>query len=246
VASKFVTIHINCDSDKEAWSFWTKQYKPPGNGIPMIWVVNPAGELTHSQMGAPQGPKLVEFLSKYAKELSKAVLSSKQLGLLKAAAKEADALLESGNFVSAYYKLSEFSEELKSDNKALTKVKATLKKIEQAAFDKIASAKESVETGLSESKRLDGAFQLTVVAGKMSEAEAVSEKAEAAIKALKDDAKNAELFKQAKLLYEAREAVADEETDKAKKIYEKVIADFKGTEAARRAKTKLDGLQGGS
>jgi hypothetical protein len=243
-ASKFIYLHINCDKDKEAWSSWTKKYKTPGPAIPMLWIVKPNGEQAHSQVGAKD---LVNLLAKFGKELATAAgLSPRQVGLMKAAAKEADVLLEDGKFVSAYEKLSEYADELKSENKALTKVKATYKKIELAAVDKIASATELVETAKSESKRLDGAYQLTVIAFSMKDHEAVNEKCEAAVTKLKADSKNKDVFKQAALLFEAREAARDEDTGKAKKLYEKLIADYKGTEAAKRAQTRLDALSGGS
>src|SRR3712207_2139956 len=87
--SKVIYLHINCDSDKEAWGFWTKKYKTPGNGIPMWWVVKPNGDLAESKVGGMRGAKLAEFLNKVAKDFGKAVVSSKRLGQLKAAAKEA-------------------------------------------------------------------------------------------------------------------------------------------------------------
>jgi hypothetical protein len=205
-----------------------KKYKPPGSslGIPAIWIVKPNGEQAHFQMGAKD---FVQTLNKFGKELAAAAsLSPKQLGLIKAAAKEAEALLEEGKFISAYERMAEFAEDLESENKTLTKVKATVKKIEQAAIDKITSATELVESSKSEGKKLDGAWQLTVIKGSMGDVEAVADKAESAIKKLSDDA--------------ARE----EDTAKAKKLYEKLIADYKDTEAAKRAKAKLDDLGGGN
>jgi TolA-binding protein len=56
----------------------------------------------------------------------------------------------------------------------------------------------------------------------------------------------AKLFKQADMLFSAREAAREEDTAKAKKLYEKLIADYKDTEAAKRAKAKLDDLGGGN
>jgi hypothetical protein len=242
-ASKFVYLHINCDKDKEAWNAWNKKYKSPGNAIPVIWIVKPNGEQAHSQLG---GKDFVQLLTKYGKELaSAATLTPKQLGLIKAAAKEAEALLEEGRFVSAYERLAEYAEDINSENKALTKVKATVKKIEQAALEKIDSAKELLETAKSEPKKFDGAFQLTVIAASLQDLEAVHKKAESAISKLKEG-KNADLFVQAKLLFDAREAAREEDTAKAKKLYEKLIADHKGSEAAKRAKTRLDELEGGS
>jgi hypothetical protein len=241
--SNFIYLHINCDTDKDAWKEFTKKYKTPGNGIPMLWIIKPNGEQAHSQMGAKD---IVKLLGKYGKELGKAVLSTRTLGLIKAAAKEAEALLESGRFVSAYETLGVYSEELKEDNKLLTKIKATMKKIEEAAIEKIGSAKELVEAAKSEGKRLDGAYQLAVIAGNMADCEGVGDKAESTIAALKKESKNVDLFKQAKLLYEAKEAVREEDTDKAKELYKKLIADFKDTEASKRAIAKLDELAGGS
>ena len=219
-----------------------KKYKPAGGsiGIPAIWIIKPNGEQAHFQSGAG---KFVETLNKFSKELTKAVVSTKRIGLMKSAAKEADAFLEQGKFVSAYEQLSDYAEDLKTDNKALSKVKATFKKIEDAALEKIDSAQDLVEKGLSEAKRFDGAFQLTVIAGSMKDLESVNEKAEAAIKRLKAESKFAELFKQASEFYAAREAAKEEDTAKAKKLYEKVIADFKGTEVAKRAKAKLEELK---
>jgi tetratricopeptide (TPR) repeat protein len=242
-ASKFVVHHIHCDNDKAGWSAWLQKYKPAGGsiGIPAIWIVKPNGEQAHFQSGAKD---FVLTLNKFGKTLATAAaLTPKTVGLMKAAAKQADALLEEGKFVSAYEKLAEYSEELKDDNKLLTKIKATMKKIEEAALEKIDSAKELVETGKSEGKRLDGAYQLAVIAGNMESCEGVGDKAESTIAALKKESKNADLFKQAALLYEAREAVREEDNAQAKKLYEKAIADFKETEAARRAKTRLDELK---
>lgn len=221
-----------------------KKYKPAGGsiGIPAIWIVKPNGEQAHFQSGAKD---FVQLLSKYSKELSTAaVLTPKQIGQMKAAAKEADTLLADGKFVSAYEALAAYAEEIKQDNKALAKIKSTMKKIEAAAIEKVGSAKELVKNGKSESKRLDGAYQLAVIAGNMRDCESVGEKAESAIAALKKEDKNADLFKQASLLYEAREAVRQEDEPEAKKLYERLIADFKDSEAAKRAKTRLDDLKG--
>jgi len=230
VTSKFVYHHIDVDHDKEAWAMWTKKYNNPGNGIPTIYIVKPSGELAHSQCGVVLEPtKCAAFFAPYAKaSAGVAAITPKTINLMKTAAKEAEALLDEGKFVSAYEKFAEYSEELKSDNKALTKVKATVKKIEEAAIEKIGSAKEMVETANSEVKKLDGAYQLTVIAGSLEDLEAVAKKAESTISKLKDG-KNADLFKQAKLLYSAREAAREEDTAKAKKLYEKLIADYKGT-----------------
>jgi len=247
VTDKFLYHHIDVDKEKDAYEAWLKKYKAPGNGIPMIFVVKSDGTLLHSQCGISREPKgMAEVFAKFAKEIGAAGLTPKQIGLMKAAAEEAESLLEEGKFVSAYEKLSEYADDLKSENKLLTKVKATYKKIEQAAADKIDAAKELVETAKSEPKRLDGAYQLTVVAGSMKEVEAVSKKAESVITKLSGESKNTDLFKQASLLFEAREAAREEDNAKAKKLYEKLIADFKGTEAAKRAKTRLDQLEGGS
>lgn len=246
-ASNFIYIHIDLDKEKEAWAAWSKKYKPGGGGsfgIPAIWIIKPDGEQAHFQSGARD---FVKLLSKYGKELATAAaLTPKQIGLIKAAAKEAEALLEKGNFVSAYAKLAEYAEDINSENKTLTKVKATVKKIEQAALEKIDSAKELLETAKSEPKKFDGAFQLTVIAGSLQDLEAVHKKAEAAISKLKESKEAELLFVQANLLFEAREAAREEDTAKAKKLYEKLIADYKGSEAAKRAKTRLDELEGGS
>jgi len=235
--------HIHCDNDKEGWSAWLKKYKPGGGsiGIPAVWIVKPNGEQAHFQSGAKD---FVQLLNKFGKALSTAAaLTPKTLGLMKAAAKQAESLLEEGKFVSAYEVLADYSADLKEDNKALTKIKATMKKIEDAALEKIDSADALVARGKTEAKRLDGAFQLSVIAGNMESCEAVSEKAQSTIARLKKESKNGDLFKQAKLLYEAREAVREEDTEKAKKLYESVIADFKDTEASRRAKAKLDEMK---
>ena len=244
-AGKYIYHHINTNNDRQAWSMWMQKYKPGGGsvGIPAIWIVKPNGEQAHFQSGSKD---FVQLLNKFAKQYGKAALSPKTLGLMKAAAKEAEALLEEGKFVSAYEALSVYAEELKEDNKLLTKIKATMKKIEEAGVEKVGSAKELVETGKSEAKRLDGAYQLSIIAGNMSDCEGVGDKAESTIAALKKESKNADLFKQAKLLYEAKEAVREEDNDKAKELYKKLIADFKDTEAAKRAKAKLDELAGGS
>jgi len=242
-ASKFVYLHIHCDKDKEAWNAWNKKYKSPGNAIPVIWIVKPNGEQAHSQLG---GKDFVQLLTKYGKELATAAtLTARQLGLIKAAAKEAEALLEEGKFVSAYEKLAEYAEDINSENKALTKVKATLKKIEQAALEKIDSASELLATAKSEAKRFDGAYQLTYIESSLQDLEAVHKKAETAISKFKEG-KDSELFAQARLFFDAREAAREEDNAKAKKLYEKLIADHKGTEAAKRAKTRLDELEGGS
>ena len=219
-----------------------KKYKPGGGsiGIPAVWIVKPNGEQAHFQSGAKD---FVQLLNKYGKALSTAAaLTPKTLGLMKAAAKQAEALLEEGKFVSAYEVLADYSEELKEDNKVLTKIKATMKKIEVTALEKIDSAKELVVSGKTEAKRLDGAFQLSVISGNMESCEPVSEKAKSTITTLKKESKNEDLFKQATVLYEAREAVREEDTAKARKLYESVIADFKDAEAAKRAKAKLSEL----
>lgn len=248
-AANFIYYHIDVDHDKEGWSAWTKKYNKPGNGIPTIYIIKPNGEMAHSQCGMNTTAKaLVDFLNKY-KGLAAAgvaALTPKQVNLIKAAGKEAEALLEQGKFVSAYELLAEHAEFLKPENKSLTKVLATVKKIDDAAIEKIAAAKEQVQNALSEGKKLDGAYQLTTIAGNMADREKVAEKAEAAVDALKKDDKNSDIFKQAALLYEAREAAREEDTAKAKKLYEKLVADFKNSEAAKRAKAKLDELAGGS
>lgn len=249
VTDKFIYFHIDVDKQKEVYQTFTKKYPPPNGGgsIPMIFVLKSDGKLLDTMVGIKQQKGMADFFAKFAKETGPAgvALTPKTINLMKAAAKEAEALLDEGKFVSAYEKFADYAEELKSDNKALTKVKATIKKIEEAAIEKIGTAKEMVETANSEAKKLDGAYQLTVIAGSLEDLEAVAKKAESAISKLKEG-KNADLFKQAKLLYSAREAAREEDNAKAKKLYEKLIADFKGTEAAKRAKTKLDELEGGS
>src|SRR5687767_6783459 len=100
----------------------------------MLWIIKPNGEQAHSQMGARD---FVNLLTKYGKELAAAGVASlnpKLIGQIKAAAKEADALLEQGKFVSAYEWLVEYNEHFKPENKTLTKVMATVKKIEEAAI----------------------------------------------------------------------------------------------------------------
>jgi len=250
VTDKFIYHHIDVDKEKDALEAWKKKYPLPNGGasIPMIFVVKADGKLLDSRAGiVPQPKGMAEYFAKFAKEAgpSVAALTPKTLGLMKAAAKEAEALLEEGKFVSAYEKFADYAEELKSDNKSLAKIKATIKKIEDAAIEKIASAKETFETAKSEAKRFDGAYQLTVISGSLQDLEAVHKKAEAAISKLKEG-KDADLFAQAKLLFQGREAAREEDTAKAKKLYEKLIADYKGTEAAKRAKARLDELEGGS
>jgi len=250
VTDKFIYHHIDVDKEKDALEAWKKKYPLPNGGasIPMIFVVKSDGKLLDSRAGInPQPKAMAEYFAKFAKEVGAAggALTPKMINLMKTAAKEAEALLDEAKFVSAYEKFAEYSEELKSENKALTKIKATIKKIEDAAIEKIASAKEMVESANSEAKKLDGAYQLTVIASSLQDLEPVAKKAEAAISKLKDG-KNADLFKQAKLLYSAREAAREEDSAMAKKLYEKLIADYKGTEAAKRAKTRLDELEGGS
>jgi len=250
VTDKFVYFHIDVDKEKDAYQAFTKKYPPPGGGgsIPMIFIIKSDGKMLDHMVGIKPQPKdMAEFFAKYAKDLgpAAAALTPKTLNLMKAAAKEAESLLAEGKFVSAYEKFADYTEELKSDNKSLTKIKATIKKIEESAIEKIASAKETFESAKSEAKRFDGAYQLTVIEGSLQDLEAVHKKAQAAISKLKEG-KDSDLFVQAKLLFQAREAAREEDTAKAKKLYEKLIADYKGSEAAKRAKTRLDELEGGS
>lgn len=223
--SKYVYVHMFRDKDGEAFQAWSKRVKAPVHAIPQVNIVKPNGKLVYSQSGGFKD--LHQTLAYKAMELSGDQGIAELVAEFKVALKEADGLVEEGKFVSGYERLAVFPEGMTLDEKTKSLLRATVKRIEAAALRKIDEATRPLVEGDAEGKRLDGLYQLTIIRGRLKRMEPVRAKANAQINAL---------------LAIARIALYDEDVDKARRAYEKLLTEHEGSEAAKRAKVRLDEL----
>jgi hypothetical protein len=238
--SAYVYIHMFRDQDREAYAAWSRRHKAPVHAIPQINIVKPDGKLDFSQSGRFRD--LNQTLTYKAKEISGNKEAAETVAEFKTALSDANGLIDDGKFVTAYLKLLEFPEGMSLDEPTTRRVRATVKRVEEAAVKKIAEAKQLVEQGKDEVERLDGAYQLQVIWSGLKYLESVRSKAHAAVNALGEVPTNKDLLRQAASLSRAKEAARNNDITKAREIYGKVLNEFKGSEAAKRAQARLEEL----
>jgi len=238
---KLIYVHIDVDKDKEAWKAFTGKYKTPGNGIPMIFIVKPGGELGFSQCG--YSPKLLETFQKFAGEkfAAKATMTLKEIAALRTATKEAKDLLDKGKFASAYNKLVDYADQFDGEAKPIKDAKRVFDLAVNDAVKGISAAVKDAKEPYG-FKRFDAAYHLTIISRTFNEAEAVKDKAGDAIAELEKDEKTSALLKQAALYDQGRQAEKEEDAAKAKEIYAKLIKDFDKSPGAKKAQERLTEL----
>jgi len=236
----YIYVHLFRDKDREAFAAWSRRHKAPVQAIPQINIVSADGKLVLSQSGRFRD--LNKLLAYKAKELRGDKEAVETVAAFKTALKEADGLISDGKFVSAYLSLLDFPEGMAVDEQTKQRFRATVKKVEDSAIKKIAEAKQLVEQGNDEVERLDGAFQLHVIWSGLKRLESVRSKVHAVVNALSEIPANKDLLHQADMLNKAREAARNGDVAKAKEIYGKVLNEFKGSEAAKRAKARMEEL----
>ena len=228
------------DKDGEAFAAWSRRHKAPVQAIPQINIVSADGKLVLSQSGRFRD--LNKLLAYKAKELKGDKEAAETVASFKAALKDADGLIDDGKFITAYLSLLDFPEGMTVDEQTKRRFRATVKKVEEAAVKKIAEAKQLVELGKDEVERLDGAYQLQVIWSGLKTLEAVRSKAHAVVNALGEIPTNKDLLRQAAWLSAAKEATRNKDATKARELYGKVLNQFKGSEAAKRAQARLEEL----
>jgi len=238
--TKYVYVHLTRDKDTEAYELLKRRVKAPVHAVPQINILKPDGKLFYTQCGPPQ--TLNATLDYKAKELAGDKAIAELAAEFKAALKEADDLVAAGQFITAYDKLESFPEGMTHDDKTLKRLRATVGRIEEAALAKLDEGKRLLDEGGTEAQRLDGAYQIIVVWAGLGQRDRIRAKAFKVMEAGGDAAKK-DLLKQAGWLRAGRDEARKGNRANAKKWYEDVIKYHADTEAAKRAKAKLEELE---
>jgi len=235
---RYVYVHIFADKDRESFAVLERRLKGPVQGNSHLSIFKDRKQVFRKD-GEPRN--MNSLLLYKVRELNGEIAALTEE--FKAELKEADDLTDGGKFLSACDKIMALPDGMIPSDQCGKLLKETVKRIEEAALEKIEESKRLVEAGDTEGKRLDGAYQLMLIRLAMP-LESIRTKTHEVITALKENPKNGEVFTQGSRLADARHRLRTEDVSAAKLTYENVIRYHPGTEAEKRAKERLAELEG--
>ena len=259
-------VPLKVDAGSQDFQTLARQYKPPGNGIPMLYVIGSNGEELDKVSGAPQGQGLNTFLSR---SLSRAALAGPgglvgpgegrpgesmendvipDTGLsdaeiranqrrLETLIRRAQNFVAKGDFAAASGIVGPLVED--PETPASNELDQLVAGLEQKAVEALKTVDGRRESG-----------QLLLAAVALVEAErffsplpSVKPELAAARDAIAEAADGEVALRQAEAVDIARAAEADRDLDGAIKAYDAVAETFPGTQVARMAEVRMKQLE---
>ncbi len=230
---QYVPIEIKAGSPD--WNVWTQQFKPGGDGVPLIYIVSSEGKEIYNKSGAPQGDGLKQLLTMGIAETGGPKKVGPERDALLAAARKIEALAERGKKAEAIAAIAPYAAAA-ADHEKLGPLLAGWVKEATGELEKAQTQLASADDALS------GLLAVLAVERVYGRLPAVKEPVEKLLSEIKKDEDKKDLLRQAEAIDKAR-ALEDRESARgAVAAYKTVIARYPDTPAAGWAQKRLDEL----
>lgn len=240
-------VPLKLDTKDPEFQKFASKYRPTGRGIPMIFIIDSSGKEIYNKSGAPSGAGLATLL-KTGIEQTGGIKRPKDAGLspelLTRIADKVEAELEDGDIRGACQSLTPLFKQWQTiteiEDPTAQRVVALFNKLNNAGLEQVENANAMLAT---ENRELLGLVLLYGTERKYEPLPPVAEKLAAAMKTVGSDDNLKALLPQAKLIDRARVQDELDRSAQAVIIYQRVIDDFPGTQAAQLCQLRINQLK---
>ena len=235
-AAQYILLKMDTGNGTE-WTRWQTRYPPKGRGIPSIFIVRADGEQIYSGSGAPGD--LAGFLGRYVPQVGK-ILTPGELKTIQRGAKLLQAATRRKKDKEVAKLLAEYGSEPSYAAPAVQFYNLAEEYFKKTEAEIVTSAKDLKEG----TKAFQAAIRLKEIASSFAELARIQEALKKSLKDLEEQEQS--LLELAEKVVTAKNKEAERDKDAAITLYQEIVKNHPGTEAATFSQERIAGLHNSS